>query len=448
VLATSTVLFNAITSVRPLSDGRVLVNDGTGHRLVLLDAGLTTPTIVMDSVQGRTDSYGTAATTLLAHLADSSMIVDRSSKTFVVIDPAGHIARTMSLPPPSSSYLFLSSPSLYGAPGVSAALGIVYESPILQHYPRRPPGSPDTSVFANDTSGVFAFNLANRRVDTLARFSNGGGRWETLHASGLPIPLPAADATSSSRLIQFRFSDQWALRSDGSVAVVRSRDYRLDMVGPDRNTTVGPRIAHEWIRNTDADKVRMVDSMNALTRKSDSTALARFIDDSTAVAQGTATPAQISRMKVSSVDIAGLSSLTLIDLDAASIRSLPTRTTDRKRPTPGAMVATSDIPDFMPVFDRFGNSVLADADTNVWIHGRASPGKPSPWDVVDRRGVLVDRVIIPAGRTIVGFAPGGIIYLSRRVAGGAVPIPPPLTAGAPRPLPPPSTVLERVQWKK
>ena len=49
------------------------------------------------------------------------------------------------------------------------------------------------------------------------------------------------------------------------------------------------------------------------------------------------------------------------------------------------------------------------------------PPKPSSgpeYDVIDRSGKLVDRLVLPAGTTIVGFAPGGIVYLGVRDASG------------------------------
>ncbi len=51
------------------------------------------------------------------------------------------------------------------------------------------------------------------------------------------------------------------------------------------------------------------------------------------------------------------------------------------------------------------------------------------YDVINRQGVLVDRVTIPPTKKIVGFAPGGFVFLAP-VASGAL------------------IHLERVKWKK
>ena len=48
--AVSAEPLGAITNLRELSDGRVLLNDGTRRRLLLLDSSLTTISVVLDSL--------------------------------------------------------------------------------------------------------------------------------------------------------------------------------------------------------------------------------------------------------------------------------------------------------------------------------------------------------------------------------------------------------------
>jgi hypothetical protein len=77
-------------------------------------------------------------------------------------------------------------------------------------------------------------------------------------------------------------------------------------------------------------------------------------------------------------------------------------------------VSPSELPDYKPPF--FAGSVRADAEGNLWIRTiptKAIPGGPV-YDVVNREGGLVDRVQIPAGRTIIGFGAGGVVYLANR----------------------------------
>jgi sugar lactone lactonase YvrE len=81
-------------------------------------------------------------------------------------------------------------------------------------------------------------------------------------------------------------------------------------------------------------------------------------------------------------------------------------------------IAASDLPDYRPAFIGSGPGRLetrADADGNLWIHVNTSTGVDGGpvYDVVNRNGVLVDRVQIPGGCTIVGFAPG-VMYITSR----------------------------------
>ena len=46
---------------------------------------------------------------------------------------------------------------------------------------------------------------------------------------------------------------------------------------------------------------------------------------------------------------------------------------------------------------------------------RPSPSRGGPvYDVVNRKGELVDRVQVPANRSITAFGPGGVVYLTSR----------------------------------
>jgi hypothetical protein len=44
----------------------------------------------------------------------------------------------------------------------------------------------------------------------------------------------------------------------------------------------------------------------------------------------------------------------------------------------------------------------------------AAMSAPLVYDVISRKGELVHRVQLPAGRQIAGFGPGGVVYLAAR----------------------------------
>jgi hypothetical protein len=81
----------------------------------------------------------------------------------------------------------------------------------------------------------------------------------------------------------------------------------------------------------------------------------------------------------------------------------------------------NDLPDYRPPFAQQG-SVKADADDNLWIRTtatRAGAIAGAIYDVVNRKGEIIDHVQVPAGRTIVGFGKGGIVYMMARDDKGA-----------------------------
>ena len=77
-------------------------------------------------------------------------------------------------------------------------------------------------------------------------------------------------------------------------------------------------------------------------------------------------------------------------------------------------VALADMPDYMPAFTQ--TSARPDADSNLWIRTTTPGAEPGNvvYDVINNQGVLVDRVDVPKGMQIVGFAKGGVVYLSQR----------------------------------
>ena len=59
-------------------------------------------------------------------------------------------------------------------------------------------------------------------------------------------------------------------------------------------------------------------------------------------------------------------------------------------------------------------SVRADLDNNLWIVPRTAVGAGTTgllYDVVNRKGEIIERVSFPKGRVLAGFGPGGVVYL-------------------------------------
>jgi hypothetical protein len=75
-------------------------------------------------------------------------------------------------------------------------------------------------------------------------------------------------------------------------------------------------------------------------------------------------------------------------------------------------LALKDIGDYYPPIAQ--NAALADLDNNLWILPTTSAQSlhgELVYDVVNSSGELFERVRVPAGRSIVGFGKGGVVYL-------------------------------------
>jgi hypothetical protein len=63
--------------------------------------------------------------------------------------------------------------------------------------------------------------------------------------------------------------------------------------------------------------------------------------------------------------------------------------------------------------------VSADADGNLWIRTSTIVNGQPVYDIVNRQGVLRDRVQLPPFRTIAGFGPG-VVYMAVKDSAGVV----------------------------
>ena len=56
----------------------------------------------------------------------------------------------------------------------------------------------------------------------------------------------------------------------------------------------------------------------------------------------------------------------------------------------------------------------ADADGNLWVRTSQNVDARPVYNVINRKGELIDRVQLPANRVLVGFGTGGVVYLAVR----------------------------------
>ena len=79
------------------------------------------------------------------------------------------------------------------------------------------------------------------------------------------------------------------------------------------------------------------------------------------------------------------------------------------------MVSPSELPDYAPPFQA--GSARGDLDGNMWVRTTKVVQGGSVYDVINAKGELIDRVLMPAGRVIAGFG-HGVVYMGVRDGAG------------------------------
>lgn len=454
--AVSATAFGAVGQVRGLPDGRVLVNDIAGRRLVLLDSLLASETVVLDSLSERADFYGDQPGTLLRHRADSSVFVDRTTLAMLLLDGGGRIARVRAVP--RSDVVNSMTPVTAHRPAVDARGRLVHH---VAARPAPPPPSPVPGMPAipqpPDSAFVVGTDLDTRRADTLGVIRVARVVYSMrLEPEGyysintVPNPLPLVD--------------DWAVMQDGTIALVRGLDYRVEFRAPDGTVRSGARLPYAWRPLDDSAKAAFVDSMRTAQVKSAQTNYATSMiawsnllnkpyPASFTVPEGYVPPPGLPADWILPAGVrfpadyvpacppgvtpAGGSPLFGPLMGAPPAPAGP--------PAPGqpncaqsfyseaygqgytppapiyrapTLVRVSDLPDYTPAFTA--GAVRADADGHVWVRLNLplSPRSGPVYDVIDGTGTLVDRIQLPAGHTLVGFGSGRVVFLTTRDAGG------------------------------
>ena len=467
--AVSSDAFRIVASVREVSGGKVLVNDIVARRLVLMDSSMHVLRVVVDSTADADgDSYGTRPGALIPYRGDTTLFVDPVAYSVLVIDGDGKIVRARSIWRAQDAN-FVASPGMaIGQIGTDARGRIVYRIPAARapnSMPRPADGAPVVMAMP-DSSFVVAADMDTRKIDTLGvvkspaitmRMTRDNGRF---NVSPIIRPLQVVD--------------EWAVLSDGRVAFVRGRDYRIEYVNADGTITSSGKLPFDWQRLSDEDKQQLIDSTRTAMQKvavnEYATNMIRWANQTgkdypkdftipegfvplpglpkdavlppgvklpenylyACPASADATP-PMAMVAASGGATATVGAVTIVrgradgDSGTAPVANgcVPAPimfSTGGPLPAPTMrtieVVPASDLPDYRPPFPP--GAVRADADGNLWV--RTLPVKPVPggpvFDVINSKGELVDRIQLPTGYAIAGFGKDKVVYLSSRDAAG------------------------------
>ena len=406
-LATSEPL-GAVAAVQALPGGRLLVNDPLKRQVVLLDSALKRLAVVADTTPATKNAYGARNGGLIPFRGDSALFVDPQSLSMLVIDPAGKIARIMAAPRANDVFFLLGGPM--GNPGFDAKGRLVYRSMGFGDRRIAPaPGQPFTPPTLPDSVPIVRYDLTTRKLDTAAFVKVYAPKFNVVQTEGGGMRM-------STTINPIPEVDDWAVLPDGTIAIVR-KDYHVEFVDADGKRTSSPKIPFDWQRLTDSAKVAIIDSSKA--------AMERMRAGGPGAGPGGA-PMIVAQVGPGGPPPGGAppgGGQVMIfrqggpDGPAPPSRSAAPSSGPAAGPPPMAFVSPSELPDYRPAFSN--GSVRADAEGKLWVRIMSpKPASGPEYDVIDRTGKLVDRVVLPVGTTIAGFGAAGTVYLGVRDASG------------------------------
>lgn len=394
-------VFGLVMGIRQLPNGSILVNDGLRRQITMFDPTLAKATVVADSVSGGANSYGTRPGGLIPYVADSTLFVDPAGLSMFVLDPNGAIARVASIPRSQDAGAFAN-----GAPGIDAKGRIVYRGGIgtqrIMGAQRPNNGAANQGPMLSipelpDSAAITRIDPVSRKLDTAAFFKIPKVKMNVTQVDGR--------INMTSEINPMQLVDDWAVLADGSIAVVRGRDYHIDWINADGSMTATPKLPFDWQRLSDDDKIAVIDSAKAAAERA-----------RTAPPSASPERAMVEGMMGG---MAASGARTVITMGGGGGGGAMTFGGGPGGPggmSPLQFVSPSELPDYRPPFTA--NAARGDADGNLWVRTTAvRPGAVAGgpiYDVINRKGEVIDRVQIPAGRTIAGFGKGGIVYMVAR----------------------------------
>jgi hypothetical protein len=381
---TSPEALGSLAAVRGLSNGSVLVNDQVSRRVLLLDSDLKLVRVVADSTPNTNNAYGGRSGGLFPFRGDTSLFVDPSSLSFLVIDPEGRLVRTMAAPRPNDIN-FMTGGNMT-MPGFDAQGRMLYRGrmPSTQNANKDP--------VVPDSAPIVRVDLSTRKADTAAYFK--------IQKTIVSVTKDASGNIMSMNMMinnLLPLVDEWAVMSDGTAAIVRGQDYRVDFLNADGTVTRGAKLPYDWERLPDEKKAEIIDSTRAFREK----ARAQILATAPVTTRSAAGERVETRMSKTT------------DGSNVSIAMGP----GNGPPPPIMLPEPSDLPDYRPAFGIVG--VKADMENRIWVRTTAvlQSGGGAVYDVIDRSGKREDRVQLPVGTTIAGFGKGVVYYGFRDESG-------------------------------
>jgi hypothetical protein len=327
--------FGAIQTVRELPDGRVLVADPLSKAVYLVDLSEGRRTVIGREGQGPGEYRQPHAVWPLP--GDSTLLVDLGNGRLITVGPDLNFGPSV--------------PIVLGEPrpgqGMVMALpqGVDGQGRIYARAMAGSGGGPYP-----DSAAILRIDRGRRAVDTAATFKiqdvnrdvSGGTNTSDVRIS--PIPLSPEDA--------------WGVAPDGSVALARSGEYRIEWVAPDGAVTRGPPVSFSPVRIGAAEREE-------------------YILEQGRSGGGIAMEVEMRNDQMTVTFSRG----------GAGAR--------------GRDASRDSWPQAKPPF--YSGRIPVDPLGRAWVRRHVRAGEASTYDLFDRRGDRVATVLLDHGKRVVGF---------------------------------------------
>jgi len=341
--------FTQIAGVRELKDGRLIVIDPRDKTVQAIDLQSGTATKLGREGSGPGE-YGMPLR-LLSLPNDTSAIVDMLNNRILLINPSASVGGFVDLNVPSGGRG--SGQILIGGgnqPQYADSKGRFYmEGPPFRMTDTGPVSSDSVPVIRWDRASGKRDTLAWRRVPTgsnqISGSSGRGGQNVSVRIGGGP-PFAGADVS--------------AVSADGRVAVVHHEPYSVEFVNESGQHTRGQPILYDKIKVSEGHKQEWRERQRTATRMT------------------------------MQVDNSGRRQATM---------------------GPGGPVQDPETwgGEFMPPFLAVTQNVASFSnDGFLWVQRTGPAAQPPTFDVIDRTGKLVQKVVLPKRSRLVGFGNGAV----------------------------------------
>lgn len=324
--------FGLLSSVRELPDGRVMVADPLGQILAILN--MDSGEMEMLGREGPGPDEYRQPDAVHALPGDSTLLVDLGNGRLTVMDSQGVFGKTM--------------PIVVSQPGRSGPGAFQMMLPRTVDAQGRIYFTLGGGFGGADSTSIGRYNRATQTIDTVARVK--------------PREVQRTGDAQNIRIRQLPMSpqDDWAVGPDGTIVLVRSDGYYIQVIHPDGRVSTGPTVQPRLIRPGNEEKLAWLEA------------------------------GRNSGMRIS------------VEAGPGGQRSISMSRGGGGGGGPD--IGAFEWPSRMPAF-RAG-ATMVDPQGVIWVARTTRAGDESLYDIFDGEGDKIGEVTFSPNSTIIGFGDG------------------------------------------